>query len=481
MTERPAPVGQLQRRLTAFDGTLITIGSVIGTGIFLTPSDMAGQMSHAGLLQLTWVVGGMLALAGALTYAELGTMFPRAGGIYVFLKEAYGPLWGFLYGWTAFLVIMAGGIAAISTGFGKYFGEWVPWFSADHMLTSASVGDWTWTLHGSQVAAVLAIAVITAINHVGLRSGAWAQNGLTILKVGSILAFLVGGALVAAKVDPQFLAPLSTALPPGAVDGGAGGGMAGALLGAFALAMISTLWSFDGWYGLTFSAGEMKRPERSLPIGLIVGTATVATLYFLMNWVYLRALSLPDIASSEVVGQDAAAALFGTQVGNAFSLAIIVSSFGCLAATILYSSRIYQPMAADGVFFRSLARIDPKHHVPVRSLWMQSAWATVLTLSGRYDQLYTYVVFASMLFMAATGLALFRLRKTRPDHPRPYRVWGYPVVPLLFVVSATTIMVSTMIERPTEPLIGLGIVALGLPAYAWWRRDAARTARDARG
>jgi APA family basic amino acid/polyamine antiporter len=248
------------------------------------------------------------------------------------------------------------------------------------------------------------------------------------------------------------------------------------VLAAFGLAMISTLWTYDGWYGLTFSAGEMKRPERSLPLGLIIGTGTVVVLYFAMNWVYLRALSLPEMAGSPRVGEDAAAAMFGAGAGRLFSLAIIVSTLGCLAATILYSSRIYQPMAADGVFFRSLARIDPRHHVPVRSLWLQSSWALILTLTGTYSQLYTYVVFASMLFMAATGTALMRLRRTRPDLPRPYRVWAYPLVPLLFVASSGMLMLSTLWQQPVQSLAGLGLVALGLPAYAWWRRGAAREA-----
>ena len=447
--------GELLRALGAWDGALITIGAVIGTGIFLTTSDMARALPHPGLILLVWVVGGLLALAGALTYAELGVLFPRAGGIYDFLKEAYGPLWGFLYGWASFLVIMSGGIAALSVGFGEYLGSFFPLFSTSNILLSAPIGPWRWTLSGGQVAGVGAILFLTVVNQLGVKEGAFVQNGLTVLKIGGIAAFLIAG-LTTSAAPPIASVPI----PPHALTG-------------FGIAMIAALWTYDGWYGLTFSAGEMKNPGRNLPLGLILGTAGVALLYLGVNLVYVRTFSMEEMASSPRIGEAVATALVGPMGGRLLSAVVVISTFGCISSTILYSSRIYQPMAADGVFFRALAVIHPRYRTPVRSLWAQSTWAMVLTASGTYDQLYTYVVFAAVLFHAATGAAVFVLRRTRPDAPRPYRVWGYPVVPALFILSSVLLVGNTLLERPRESLLGLGLVALGIPAYLYWRRRSA--------
>ena len=453
----------LERKLGAWDATLITIGSVIGTGIFITSADIARVLPHGGLLLAVWVVGGLLTLAGALTYAELGVLYPDAGGIYTYLKAAYGPLPGFLYGWVSFLVIMSGGIAALAVAFGVYLGAFFPFFSVDNVLAAAPAGPggWTWTLSGAQVAAIAAILVLTAVNYLGVREGAWVQNGLTILKVGAIAAFCLFGFLVPART-----AGLGTAI-------GAPLPAAGGLLAAFGVGMIAALWTYDGWYGATFSAGEMRHPARHLPLGLIAGTAVIMALYLGLNAVYLRALPLPEMAGTPRIAETAAAALFGAGGARAVAAAVVVSTFGCLSATILYSSRIYLPMARDGVFFRSLAAVHPRFRTPGRSLWAQSAWALVLAVSGTYEQLYTYVVFAAVLFHVATGAAVFVLRRTQPEAPRPYRAWGYPVVPALFIGASLVLMLNTLWERPVESLTGLGLLAVGLPAYAWWRRRAA--------
>jgi APA family basic amino acid/polyamine antiporter len=445
------PVG-LVRALGAWDGALITIGAVVGTGIFLTTSDMARTLRHPGLILLVWLVGGLLTLAGALTYAELGVLFPRAGGIYDFLKEAYGPLWGFLYGWASFFVIMSGGIAALAVGFGEYLGSFFPMLSTSHVLVSAPVGPWRWTLNGGQAAGIGAIFVLTIINQIGVKEGAWVQNGLTLLKLGGIAVFLVAGLMHSAPPSAS-----SVPLPAHAVTG-------------FGVAMIAALWTYDGWYGLTFSAGEMRDPGRNLPLGIILGTASVATLYVLVNLVYVRTLTIDEIAASPRVAEAAALALIGPMGARLFSAAVVISAFGCLSSTILYSSRLYPPMAADGVFFRSLAEIHPRYRTPVRSLWAQSLWAIVLTASGTYDQLYTYVVFAAVVFHVATGAAVFVLRRTRPLAPRPYRVWGYPAVPALFLLSSLILVANTLFERPRESALGLLLVAFGLPAYFFWRR-----------
>ena len=452
---KPDSAPELARELSAWDGTLITVGSVIGTGIFLVSSDIARAAPHAGLLLLVWLVGGLLSIAGALTYAELGAMYPGAGGIYVYLREAYGPLTGFLYGWACFLVIMSGGIAAVAVGFGEYLGAFFPSLGTGHLLAERTLFGFDWKLTAGQLTAAVAILALTAVNHLGLRAGAGAQNALTWLKVGAVLAFVLFGFLLPIKASSPWLAPLP----------------ATGLAAAFGVAMIAALWTYDGWYGLTFSAGEMKRPERDLPLGLIGGTALVTLLYVLLNLVYLRALPIETIAASPRVAEAAAAALFGPRGAQLLAAAVLVSTFGCLAATILYSSRVYPPMAEDGLFFRSLARIDPKTRVPTRSLWAQSLWAVLLTLSGTYAQLYTYTVFAAVVFHVGTGAAVFVLRRKYPDRPRPYRVWGHPWVPLAFIGASLLLVLNTVWERPVESLAGLLLLALGLPAYFYWRRQ----------
>jgi APA family basic amino acid/polyamine antiporter len=446
----------LVRGLSTWDGTLLTIGSIVGTGIFITTSDMAKVLPHPGLILLVWLAGGLLTLAGALTYGELGAMFPRAGGLYHYVKEAYGPLWGFLYGWTAFLVIMSGGIAALGVAFGEYLGSFLPFFSTRNALLSVPVGSWTWTVSGGQVAAALAILVLTVVNHLGLKEGAGVQNALTVLKIGSIVVFAGVGLLVPAKVTPDLYGPAPA--------------FQGSLLAAFGVAMIAALWTYDGWYGLTCSAGEMRDPGRGLPRGLILGTAVVILMYLLLNLVYARALTVPGMAATPRIAETAASVLFGPGAARLISAAVLVSTFGCISSTILYTSRIYLPMAEDGLFFRSLARIDPRHRTPVPSLWAQTAWSLILTFSGTYSQLYTYVVFASVVFHAMTAAAVFVFRVRRPDHPRPYRTWGYPLVPALFILACLLLIGNTLKESPVESLIGLGLVALGLPAYAIFRR-----------
>ncbi|HEV2851358.1 MAG TPA: amino acid permease [Thermoanaerobaculia bacterium] len=445
----PSPT--LVRGLSTWDGTLLTIGSVVGTGIFITTADMAKVLPHPGLILLVWLAGGLLTMAGALTYGELGVLFPRAGGLYHFVKEAYGPLVGFLYGWTAFLVIMSGGNAALAVAFGEYLGSFLPWFATQHVLLSVPIGSWTWTLSGGQVAAVLALLLLTAINHIGLKEGAWVQNTLTVIKIGSLVGLIALGLFARAPVKPNLFGPA--------------GPISGGLLAAFGVAMIAALWTYDGWYGLTCSAGEMRDPGRSLPRGLIAGTAAVMLMYLLLNVVYTRALTIPEMAGTPRIAETAASVLFGPGAARLVSLAVLISTFGCLSSTILYSSRIYLPMAEDGVFFRSLARIHPTHRTPVPSLWAQTAWSIVLTVSGTYSQLYTYVIFASVVFHAMTAAAVFVFRRRLRDAPRPYRTWGYPLVPALFILACLLLIGNTLKESPVESLIGLGIVALGVPAY----------------
>ena len=451
------PVGEtrgLVRGLGPWDAALVTIGSILGTGIFITTGDMARALPHPGLLLLAWLVGGLLTLAGALTYAELGALFPRAGGQYVFLKEAYGPVVGFLFGWAAFWVIMSGGIATLAVGFGEYLGPFLPFFSTKHVVFSLG----GWAVNGGQLAGALVIVALTAVNYLGLREGAGLQNAVTIVKIGSLLGLAVFGLLAPVREDPRLFAPLA---------GGYG-------LVAFGVAMIAVLWSYDGWYAVTNLAGEMRRPERDLPIGLIVGTAAVTLLYTLMNLVYFRALPIGVMAEAPRIGEATAQVLFGSWGARLITAAVLVSTFGCISSTILFAARIYLPMAEDGVFFPALARIHPRHRTPSASIVAQGVWSVLLTFSGTYEQLYTYVVFAGVLFHAMTGTAVLVLRRTRPDAPRPYRTWGYPFVPVVFVLASLALAANTLAEKPRESLVGLAILALGLPAYAWWRRSARR-------
>ncbi len=440
----------LVRGLGPWDAALVTIGSVLGTGIFITTGDMARSLPHPGLILLAWLMGGVLTLAGALTYAELGALFPRAGGQYVFLKEAYGPLWGFLFGWAAFTVIQGGGIATLAVGFGEYLGAFLPFFSTRHVLLAAGA----WSVNGGQLAGALAIVFLTAVNYVGLREGAGLQNLVTIVKIGSLVGLAVFGLAAPAPHQPRLFAPLTGDLT----------------LAVFGVAMIAVLWSYDGWYAPTNLAGEMRRPERDLPIGLITGTLAVTLLYVLMNLVYVRALTVEQMGASPRIGEASAALLFGPAGARIITGAVLVSTFGCISSTILYAARIYLPMAEDGVFFPALARVHPRYRTPSASILAQGLWASLLTFSGTYEQLYTYVTFVIVLFHATTGAAVFVLRRTRPDAPRSYRAWGYPLVPAVFILSSLALVVNTLAERPRETLFGVGILALGLPAYAWWRR-----------
>jgi basic amino acid/polyamine antiporter, APA family len=460
-TGRPAPdeeaVGRqptLVRTLGAWDGALITIGATVGGGIFLTTGDIARRLPQPGLILLLWVAGGLYATAGALAYSELGTMFPRAGGQYHFLKETYGRLWGFLFGWTSFLVIMTGGIAAIAVGFGEYLGAFLPVFSSDSELLSVGLGALRWTVRGPQLAGALAIALLTAVNWLGVREGAMVQNAATALKVGALVVLVVIGLAASPVAPPAWSVPVPR-------EG---------LIAGLGLGMVAVLWTYDGWYVLTFSAGEMRRPERNLPRGLLGGVAVVAVLYLAINWVYVRALGPAELGQASRVGEAAAAVLLGPGAARAVSVVILLSMFGCLAANVLCCARIYLPMAQDGVFFRALARVDPRHRTPAASLLAQGALAAVLALSGTYAELYTTVVFAGVLFHAATAAAVFVLRRRLPDAPRPYRAWGHPWVTGAFVLGCVGLALVTLVQAPVRSLLGLVLIASGLPAYAWWSR-----------
>jgi APA family basic amino acid/polyamine antiporter len=441
------------------------VGSVVGTGIFLTTGDIAKALPHPGLILLVWLLGGLFTLAGALSYAELGVLFPRAGGIYHFLKEAFGPFAGFLYGWTSFVVIMSGGIAAIAVGFGEYLGAFVPAFAGGRTLVELPFGSVGWRIEGPQVAGAIAILLLTLLNHAGLREGVVVQNLLTVVKGGALLVLSLLGLAGTESVWQAVTAPVG--LSPRA------------LLAGLASAMVAALWTYDGWYALTLSAGEVRRPARDLPRGLVGGTAAVVALYLLVNLAYVRALPMDRLAGMTRVAEGAAEALLGPPGGRLVAGLIAVSMLGCLAATILYASRLYVPMAEDGVFFEVAGRVDPDRHTPAGALWLQGVWSALLAVTGGYRALYTWVTFAAVLFHVATATAVFVLRRTRPDAVRPYRVWGYPAVPALFLLASLALTVATLVQSPVESGLGLIVVASGVPAWLWWRRRRGARLRSA--
>ena len=448
----------LVRGLGTLDVAFMTFNALVGSAIFIAAAIVPRNAPHPWLILPLWFLGGALCLAGVSTYSELGAMFPRAGGQYQYLKEAYGPLWGFLYGWTAFLVIQSGVIAYIAVAGADGIGRFWPALSSSHTLFALPIGPATWRLQGSQAGGAALIAVITAVNCFGLRAGAGLQNAIAAVKIASLAALIGFGLLVRPAAPFAWSQPLPE----------------GWSLTALGVAMIGVLWCYDGFYQAGYCASEIKDPARSLPRGMLLGTAGTILVYILINLVYLRALPPQALGQAPRVAEAAAAALFGDAVGRLMGVAVLVSILGALAVCILTAARIYLPMAQDGVFFRALARIHPASRTPVACLLAQAAWSIVLACSGSYEQLGTYTLFATFLFHTATGLAVFVLRRTRPDAPRPARAWGYPVTPALFILMSLVFVASTLLQRPAESLLGLGLVALGLPAYAFWRKSGSR-------
>jgi len=445
----------LVRAIGLGSAILFVAGSVIGSGIFLTTGNMAVSIPSAPLLLMAWTLGGVLSIAGGLTYAEMGAMFPRSGGVYVFLKEAFGPLPGFLYGWAALLVVISGGIAAVAVGFAEYLSYFLPALKPINILWRADTPLGSVSLSAGQLVASTAIVVLGAINYVGVRSGNLVNVVMTAAKIGG-LAALPLMALVAARVEPAF----SPIVPPDLMRPAA----------SFGVAMIAVLWTYEAWYFVTYAAGEIKDPQRTIPRALLGGILLLTTVYLVVNIAYLFALSIDEMKGVSRIAERAATMLVGPAGATFVALTVVLSTFGCNAAAILAGSRLLFAMATDGIFFPAAQRVHPKYRTPHVAIVGLTIWSTILALSGSYEQLFTYVMFASLLFSVATGLALFRLRRTMPDRARPYRTWGYPWVPVVFILGATAFVLNTLMERPFESLAGLGLVALGLPVYWYWRR-----------
>jgi APA family basic amino acid/polyamine antiporter len=434
-----------------WDVSTITAGTILGSAIFVAAAFVPREIPHPTMVMVVWIAGGVIALAGALSYAELGAMFPEAGGQYHYLKQAFGPLWGFLFGWTCLLAIQAGPIAYLAVAFGDYLGAFVPFFSSTHFIASIPIGPWTWEPNTAQLAGVLAIAVLSAVNYFGTRQGAAVQGFFTAIKLLSVAGLIGFGLMAPAKVSVAWLAPLPHIN----------------LLAAMGLSLVAVLGNFDGWYQATLSAGEIKRPERNLPLGMIGGTLLVGTLYLLVNFVYFRAMPLGELGASTRIGEAATTALLGPTAGRLLAGAVLVSIFGCISSAIIGASRLGLPMSHDAPAFRWLARIHPRYRTPTAGIVTLGVWSMLLVLSGSYEQLFDYSLFSSFIFHAITAVALFRLRRTQPSTPRPYRVAAYPWVPALFLVAMTGLVVNTLRERPVQSLLGVGMVALGVPFFRW--------------
>lgn len=458
MRAEPQVVAQdegLLRALGLGSAVLLVVGTVIGSGIFLTTGVMASVIPSASLLLLAWVMGGLLSIAGGLTYAEMGAMFPRSGGVYVFLREAYGPLPAFLYGWASLLVVISGATAAVAVGFADYLSYFFPLLSTSRQLVSLAAPWGEYTISAGQLVAAASLAMLGAVNYVGVRSGNMVNVVLTAAKVAGLAAIPVM-ALVAGAAEPE----LTPVVPADVVRP----------IAAFGVAMIAVLWTYESWYYVTYAAGEIRDPQRNVPRALVIGLLTLMGIYVIVNVAYLHALTIDEMRGVTRIAERAATALMGPGGATFIALTVVVSTLGCNAAGLLGGSRVLFAMARDGVFLPAARRVHPRYRTPHVAIVALTCWAIVLTLSGTYEQLFTYVMFASILFSVATGLALFRLRVTRPEHPRPYRAWGYPWVPALYVIGASAFVLNTLVERPFESVIGLVIVLTGIPVYLMQRR-----------
>ena len=495
------------RALGLFDSTTIVVGSMIGSGIFIVSADIARNTGSTGGLLAAWIITGLMTVAAALSYGELAAMMPKAGGQYIYLREAYSPLWGFLYGWTLFLVIQTGTIAAVAVGFARFLGEIWPAISPSAWIVPpiALSEKYAISLSLQQLVALLLILFLTLLNTRGLKLGKLIQNVFTSAKTLALAALILAGVFVgrnAAAIhanfsgiwtlhDPQTIEPgadwLKSFIPSVTAASGAFG-----LLIAFGVSQVGSLFSADAWNNITFTAGEVKNPRRDIPISLAAGTTIVITLYFLANVAYLSALSLHQIqtAPDDRVATATLAMIFGNSGARLMALAIMISTFGCANGLILAGARVYYAMAHDGLFFRSIGRLNA-NHVPAMGLLLQGIWAGFLVLlrtrlvnsatgavsyGNLYGVLLDYVIFAALMFYVLTIGGIFILRRKRPDAERPYRAWGYPVVPVLYIVSALVIMLILILYQTQDTWPGLVIVLLGVPVYLVWSRRSGASA-----
>jgi APA family basic amino acid/polyamine antiporter len=499
-TGEPAPPG-FQQRLGLFDATMLVAGTMIGSGIFIVSADIARDVGSSGWLMAVWVLTGFMTIMGALSYAELAAMMPHAGGQYVYLREAYSPLWGFLYGWAVFLVIQTGSIAAVGVAFAKFLGVLVPQLGTENLLWSVPV-DWKlqlpwmaepffqrdkFTISAGQLVASAIVILLTFINCRGVQEGKWVQNSFSVAKTAALILLIVMGLTVA--VHPQAVAANMADLWNGIFStkayhkAAALTGQAGLLVALMVAggAMVGGLFSADAWNNVTFTAGEVKNPRRTLPLSLFYGAGLVIVLYLLANLAYLAALPVQGTPAGSTplergiahASDDRVATAVLQQASPEFgvkfiAIAIMISTFGCINGMALMGARLYYAMAQDGLFFQSVGRLN-RRGVPAAGLILQGLWSVLLLFSGTYSDLVDYVIFAALLFYVLTVAGLFILRWRQPDLERPYKAWGYPWIPALYVLLCAVIMIDLLIVKPIYTWPGLIIVLAGIPVYFCWR------------
>jgi basic amino acid/polyamine antiporter, APA family len=469
----------LQKRVNLFDGISIVAGAMIGSGIFIVSADIARNVGSPGWLLIVWIITGIITLIGAISYGELASMMPHVGGQYVYLREAYHPLIGFLFGWTTFLVIECGTIAAVAVAFAKFSGVLFPWVSEKNILFQAG----PLKIKSTMIVAICMISFLTWLNTRGIVTGKTVQNFFSSTKVIALLGFIIIGFLATKNINSWEInkevfwkagqvGPGNHVIP-----------LVGfSLITAIGTALVGSLFSSDAWYSVTYLSGEVVNPKKNVPLSLFFGALIVSVMYILTNYVYIKILPLsgsPDgtdvisrgiqYATDDRVATSAMSVVFGDYAAVIMAVFIMISTFGCNNGLIMTAPRVYYAMAKDGLFFKKAGEIN-KNGVPGFAIIIQGIWSILLCLSGTYGNLLDYVIFAVLIFFTLTILAIFILRVKRPDIPRPYKAFGYPVIPSIYIFITVTIMVILLIYKPDYTFPGLGIVILGIPVYYLWRK-----------
>ncbi len=446
--DRAAGAPELARVLGLFSIIGIVVGTMIGSGIFINPAKVAHDVGTPGLMLLVWIVGGVLSFFGALAVAELAAAYPQAGGIYVYLREAYGSAVAFLFGWTLILVIESGTLAALAVGFSS---KYLPYFFTLSPLQT-------------KVISVSFIAILAAVNVFGVRKGAFLMNFLTSIKFVGLIGVCVVVFAWASGSTGNFFSSEAAAPAQGGV------------LGSFGVALVAALWAYKGWENSTYSAGEITDPQRKLPLGLFIGSVSVIVLYLLANLAYLYVFPAARMAASERIAADVMEAAVGPVGASIVAVIILLSMTGTANGHLLTSPRVLYAMAKDGLFFESVGRAHPRYLTPHVSIIVMAVWAGLLSLSGTFEQLFSFVIFGFWIFMGLTVLGVMILRRTRPELQRPYRTWGYPLTPILFILSSVFLTVNSLIRESRNSSIGLALIALGIPVYLIWKRRASASA-----
>jgi APA family basic amino acid/polyamine antiporter len=467
-----------KKRLNLFDSTSIVIGSMIGSGIFIVSADIARNVGAPGWLMVVWITTGLMTVFAALSYGELAGMMPRAGGQYIYLREAFSPLMGFLYGWTLFLVIQTGTIAAVAMAFGKFTGVLFPWVSEGYILVKLGFIKFS-SVH---LVAIISIAFLTYINTLGISMGKWVQNIFTVSKIGILIVFILIGLILARNMQAIDINH-SILWDAQKIQNGLSIKLIGmSLIAALAASMVGSLFSSDAWNNITFAAGEIINPKRNIPLSLFLGTLVVTVLYLLTNFVYIQSLPLRGSADGTTIfergiafamndrlGTASMSGILGESAGFTMAALVVISTFGCNNGLILSGARVYFAMAKDALFFKKVGELN-SNGVPSKALILQGVWASMLCISGTYNNLLDYVMIAVLVFYVLTIIGIFVLRRKKPNEERPYKAFGYPVIPGIYILMALFIIFSLIILKPEYTWPGIIIVLLGVPVYYLWRK-----------